>query len=85
MHDSDHMHPLPGENCPTCQRRVPIPKEDKTPRKRAQKNISVPADAEDGAKILDSLIDQAREKLGRPAGTPSYYTLVESLYAFLTA
>jgi hypothetical protein len=75
----------PGATCPTCDRRVPVPKEDMTPRKRAQVNISVPADTEDGAEVLRVLIDAARERIGRPAGTPPYFTLVEALHAFLTS
>lgn len=81
----------PGEACPTCQRRVPIPREDTTPRKRAQLNISVPADTEDGAEVLRTLIEAAREKLtssgafAYDAKTPPYFTLVAVLHDWLTA
>ena len=74
----------PGTNCPTCARRVPVPKEDNTPRKRSQVNISVPADAEDGTEILRHLIEMAREKIGRPEGTPPYFVLVEALHDYVT-
>jgi hypothetical protein len=74
----------PGSICQECGRRVPVPREDSTPRKRSQLSISVPADAEDGEAILRHLIDLAREKVGRPAGTPPYFVLVESLHDYLT-
>jgi hypothetical protein len=77
--------PVPGEPCPSCLRRVPIPKEDRTPRKREQFNIAVPQDAaENGTEVLRTFIEEARKKIGRPEGTPPYYIIVEALHDYIT-
>lgn len=72
----------PGATCGNCGRRFPVPREDSTPRKRGQLSIAVPKDAEDGEEILRHLIDMAREKVGRPVGTPPYYILCDALYDY---
>lgn len=76
-------HVEPGSVCPACDRRVPMPRETSEPRKRAQVNIRVPADAEDGAEVLKALIDAARKKLlgalAYDGETPAYYVLVAAL------
>jgi hypothetical protein len=69
---------------------VPIPKEDKTPRKRGQVNISVPADAEDGAEVLKALLAAARDRLVESGAlaydkdVPPYYVIVAVFHSFLT-
>ncbi len=76
-------HVEPGEVCPTCDRRVPVPRETAEPRQRAQVNIRVPADAENGAEVLRGLIDAARAKLrdalAYDGETPAYYVLIAAL------
>lgn len=80
----------PGNVCDGCGRRVPIPKEDKTPRKRQQFNISVPADTEDGAEALRVLIKAAGTRLGEMGlsydeDTPPYVILIAVLHDWLTS
>lgn len=75
-----------GALCAKCKRpRKPVKREAARPRKRWQ--ISVPADAEDGADVLDGLIDLARERLqeqlGHTEDVPAYYVLVPVLASFL--
>ncbi len=76
--------------CGGCGRRVPIPHEKHEPRKRAQLNISVPADAEDGADVLKTLIEAARVKLVEAGAfaydvkTPPYFVLTAVLHDWLT-
>jgi HNH endonuclease len=74
-----------GGSCPACGRKPRKQREPRTeaPRQRKRWQIQVPADAEDGATILDTLIGQAREKIGREEGTPVYFTLVEVLAVFV--
>lgn len=82
-------HTPPGEVCSDCGRRVPVAKEDKTPRKRTQLNIAVPADAENGEEVLRTLIGACRERLQGPLGygvdTPPYYILSAVLSDWLAA
>ena len=81
----------PGSVCDGCGRRVPIPKEDVAPRKRAQMNISVPADEEDGSEVLKTLIEAARVKLVESGAfaydkkVPPYFVLTAVLHDWLTA
>lgn len=88
----DRFYPLTtssGEQlCAKCKRpRKPKPAalEPRRPRKRWQ--IRVPADAEDGADVLDALVDQARERLQDQLGlsetVDAYYVLVPVLASFL--
>lgn len=87
LDEDDASAVTPGDVCPACNRRVPVPREDRTPRKRQQVNISVPADAEDGADVLKGLIDGCRERLAAPLGydasTPTYYVLAAVLADWL--
>lgn len=82
--------PPPGSVCPTCDRRVPVPRENHTPRRRAQLAISVPKDAEDGEEILRTLLDTARERLVESGAfaydreCPVYFVLVAVLHSWLT-
>lgn len=81
----------PGDVCDGCGRRVPIPKEKAAPRRRQQFNVSCPDDTENGADVLRTLIDAAREKLVQRGAfaydtkTPPYFTLVAVLHDWLTA
>lgn len=58
------------------------------PRKRKRWVLTVPDDAEDGAKVLDELVEQVRYKLavqGLPvtADTPAYFAVVPALVDWL--
>jgi hypothetical protein len=77
--------PSPSK-CPTCKRRLPKPK-DKLEAPRPKKTISfaVPVDErENGAEIVRTLLDQAKEQLGRE-DQPDYFSLVEVLVFFTQA
>lgn len=86
-----HLHVGPGDVCPVCERRVPVPKEDSTPRKRKQVLISVPQDeAENGEEVLLGLEDGCRQKLQQQglaydAQTPRYYIYTAVMADFLAA
>lgn len=77
----------PGAVCDSCGRRVPVPKEDRTPRRREQFNVAVPKDAENGREVLVTLVDAARERLrpqlGWDADVPSYFVLTAVLADWL--
>jgi hypothetical protein len=78
--------PKPGEECALCHRKLPIKKEKpEKERKRTTWSIRVPKDhLEDGAEILDSLLEECRDILGRDWNEKTkYYTLVESLALLL--
>ena len=75
------LNPQPGsvEGKPKRERHKGI-----APRKRVVFSFKVPKDeAENGHEILTSLIEAAKEDLGR-SDQPTYYTLVEVLHFFLT-
>lgn len=75
------------DTCPTCGRRKATPKNVKLEpaRPKVRIRVDVPVDErENGFTIFHSLLDQAREQLGRPEGTPAYFTLIEILHFFLT-
>lgn len=83
----DHWLPL-GSLSPQPGSREGKPKRKKfkgeKPRNRVSKSIRVPKDEqEDGVEILETLIDLAAEKRGKP-DVPPYYTLVDSLHFFVT-
>ncbi|MCR4340080.1 MAG: HNH endonuclease [Gemmatimonadaceae bacterium] len=71
--------------CSRCKRPAKAQGPREAPRKRKRWVISVPDDAEDGADLLDTLIESARQDLGRADGTPAYFTLVDCLHFFLTS
>lgn len=85
------MSAAPGSVCPECDRRVPIPREDRTPRERSQVNIAVPKDAEDGAEVLRALLAAARRQLTESGAftygddCPPYFVLVAVLHDWLTS
>jgi hypothetical protein len=69
-----------GRSKPTTK--SPVSANEK-PRKRKRWVISIPDDAENGAVILDTLVEEARKKIGRPEGVPPYFPLAEALYIFI--
>jgi hypothetical protein len=57
----------PGSVCPSCERKVPIPMEEREPRERAQWNLTFGSRAEaDSARVLCAA---ARELLDSQLGT----------------
>lgn len=70
--------------CSRCRRPVRAVDRD-APRRRRRYSFKVPDDAENGAELLDSLIDAARLDLGREPDTPAYFVLCDVLHFFLTA
>lgn len=73
--------PQEGQECPVCHRKVPVKKpklEEKRPRQVW--SIRVPKDKEDGAVLLDELVEQAREIFGREEHKGwQYFTIMEAL------
>jgi len=92
---SGHRHGpgvAPGQECPKCHRKVPLPRElREKPKRRGTWSIKVPKykageDApfdEDGAEILDEKIQRLRERLYRMRGwqadVPNYFVLDAAL------
>lgn len=80
--------------CPTCLRTIPKPKiESEIEEKKVRKtwSVSVPkTEQENGAEVLDALIESARDELARaglPYGdseTAKYYVFSTSLALFVT-
>lgn len=79
--------PEPGSVCPACDRRVPVPHEDKTLRPKRTVSIAVPKDAEDGAEVLRTLISECRKRLAAQlaydADVPPYFVLAAVLSDWL--
>lgn len=91
----EHRHGpgvAPGEECPACHRKMPLPRElREKPKRRGTWSIKVPKykageDApfeEDGAAILDEKIQGLRERLYRMRGwqadVPNYFVLIAAL------
>jgi len=89
--------PVLDNECPTCHQPLPKPKiADKTDKREAKRlrrtwSVTVPADRrEDGAEVLDTLVEEARVLLARAgphyeAGlTTRYYILAMALGLFVT-
>jgi hypothetical protein len=78
-----------AERCPTCGRRKPAPDHEHEPgpkRERKSWTIKVPADAEDGAAVLDELVAGCAEVFGHEEYTSAlrrYYTVVQALTVVL--
>jgi hypothetical protein len=82
------------EVCPTCLRKLPRPKDESAPEaKKLRKtwSVAVPLDRwEDGANVLDTLLDEAHvemNRIGLPYGegkTVKYYILSTALGLFVT-
>lgn len=78
--------------CPTCERPLPKPKSDKPEEKRPRRtwSVTVPKDErENGAEVLDVLIEEVRTELGK-AGLPygeadsvKYFVLSTALALFV--
>ena len=92
QHPADHVHehvsavPLmdgPGqvERCPTCERALPKPHTDAETRVRRGWTIAVPVDErENGADVLDSLLDECRKLFGHDTNRKvRYYTVAQAL------
>jgi hypothetical protein len=80
--------------CPTCLRKLPRPKDERAPEaKKVRKtySVAVPMDRwEDGAAVIDTLMDEAQKELARfglPYGegkVVKYYILTAALGMFVT-
>jgi hypothetical protein len=79
--------------CPTCLRKLPQPKSEKPEEKKVRKtwSVAVPLDQwEDGAQVIDTLLDEAHvelNRLGLPFGEGrivKYYILAAALGMFVT-
>ena len=80
--------------CPTCLRKLPRPKEERSPeapKLRKTWSVAVPMDHwEDGAEVIDTLLREAHTELNRrglPYGegkTVRYYILTAALALFVT-
>ena len=85
--------PVPDGVCPSCKRPLPHPKHEGEPeakRPRRSWTITVPKDErENGAEVLDELLEASREemgKLGLPYGEGSsvrYFVLAAALALFV--
>jgi len=78
-------HSPESEACPFCgqppRRRVPTPASSSGARRRKTWRVLVPDDAEDGAGILDTLVDDLGLTLGvDPVASGRYYILLPVLY-----
>lgn len=75
------------EVCPTCKRsrrkRVALPPGEK--RKRKSWTVKVPDDAEDGADVLDTLVEEIADNwnMQYESATGRYHVLVPALYAVI--
>lgn len=82
----DRMYPAGDRTlCSRCKRPVKDTSKAEPARKRKRWVIAVPDDAEDGADVLDTLVEEARKDLGRDEGTPAYFVLVDALHFYLTS
>jgi hypothetical protein len=77
-----------AERCPSCGRLRTTPHDHEPQPKRPRKTwtVRVPADQEDGAAILDELLDGCAEIFGHEeytSGLRRYYTLVQGLALLL--
>lgn len=78
-------HTADPENCPFCgqmtrRRRTSVPQTGER-RRRKSWTIKVPDDSEDGADVLDGLIDDAALLMGiEPNATGRYFVIVPALY-----
>lgn len=78
----ERYYPAGGTLCAKCKAPLKAserPQEPSEPRKRKRWVISVPDDAEDGADVLDGLVNAARprvaEALGYEGDVPPYYVV----------
>ena len=72
-------------HCPTCQRRLPSTGLTKLPRRRRKSwLVSVPDDSEDGAMVLDTLVEECAKIFQREEHSDfRYFTLVEAMTLLL--
>lgn len=74
--------PATTECCPTCSRPLPRPKGQREPAKvRRSWTINVPKEEqEDGAEVLDTLLEECRKLFGHNEGKNlKYHTIVQAL------
>jgi hypothetical protein len=93
LEPEQHRHDQvgPGEVCPTCYRKVPLPREKvEGPKLRKTWCVAVPEDRwEDGADVLGTLLEEARRDManaGLPYGeedTVKYHILAAALGLFV--
>lgn len=80
---SDSVGPAATECCPTCSRPLPRPKGEKRekPRLRRSWTVNVPKDEqEDGADVLDTLLEECRKLFGHSShANLKYHTVVQAL------
>lgn len=69
------------EKCPTCERPLPQPHKGEEEKVRKGWTIAVPvAELEDGADVLDTLLDECRTLFGHDSNKKvKYYTLSQAL------
>lgn len=83
--DNAHQHfdgPASTDKCETCKRPLPRPKDKKEQaRPRRTWAVTVPVDErENGAEVLDSLMDECRKIFGHDESkTVRYFTLTQAL------
>lgn len=80
---------LPADLISVKKTKAPRERKPEKPRNRVNVTVNVPKDErEDGAGILDDLLQQAREMLVEPMGweddVPAYFVLVAVLHDWLT-
>lgn len=88
----ERYYPAGGSLCARCKR--PLSASEKPqeglsePRKRKRWQMSIPDDAEDGAEVMDGLIEACRlrlkESLGHDGDVPPYYVVVPVLADWLS-
>ena len=73
--------PALAEKCPTCDRALPKPHRDEEEKVRKGWTIAVPvAELENGAEVLDSLLEECRHLFGHDEHKKvKYYTLSQAL------
>ena len=73
--------PALAEKCPTCDRALPKPHKDEEEKVRKGWTIAVPvAELENGAEVLDSLLEECRHLFGHDENKKvKYYTLSQAL------
>jgi hypothetical protein len=73
--------PGQAEKCPTCERALPRPHADEETKLRKGWTIAVPvAELENGADVLDGLLEECRKTFGHDSNKKvRYYTLSQAL------
>lgn len=76
-----HEHgPASNERCPSCNQVIKEKKPREPARRRKTWVVAVPADDEDGALVLDTLLDEVRDMFNHDeTENMRYFTLVQAL------